>query len=58
MNENEFELDGKIYVKIEGGSCDNCCFFCDWTDWSGWNGCTNPQLPCINDDVSYKEKQS
>lgn len=51
MNENEFELYGKIYVKIDGGSCDNCCFFCDWT------GCTMPQLPCASEEVSYEEKQ-
>lgn len=38
MNENEFELDGKVYVAVEGKDCDGCAF-CDGPDDNTAIGC-------------------
>lgn len=50
MNENEFELDGKVYVRIPNGECANCCFNC--ADSGG--KCL--EMPCISENESYREK--
>ena len=54
MNENEFELDGKVYVAVEDSNCDGCAFSAVTC---------SPTPPCHNEDrkdnksVIFVEKQ-
>jgi hypothetical protein len=58
MNENEFEFEGKAYIReeIKGISCDGCAFHSPTN-----NGCSNDEPICMdiekNKTYIFKEKQ-